>query len=425
MSAPCQRGDHDTALSHYDRALRLAQDAADTDAEGMVLLGKGFALLSIGRAEDAVDALVACKRLSAANPAQECFVADLLAKAQGAARPQREEHTREGPEEREQPAAEIDAKASAPGESRKNPFEDVVRRAFVRSVVVKERIVLVMEGSPSAAATEEQHVIAQTLQRLRVRFHFIDTSNDADLARAFVEEWTGGSTGREMPCLPLLFVCGNLIGGPERLRQLQEQGEPQFASVIQAALPPHLSEQVRADIFGARAVAPSAWVSPQKRRHECNRNHTDDTDDNAHDGKEHTEHCKTQHTDRLRRLVAFVASKVVGGQGRIWDAASDNYPKDEEAVDAFLAAKSPATPDIGQRFLSELSVTLGGLELPTDLLHSQRRPHATVADMVGYIEEVCPAQGDCSSCPTRATCSAHDLAQPHQSVAPEAKPLDW
>ena len=105
----------------------LAQDAADTDAEGMVLLGKGFALLSIGRAEDAVDALVACKRLSAANPAQECFVADLLAKAQGAARPQREEHTREGPEEREQPAAENDAKASAPGESRKNPFEDVVR----------------------------------------------------------------------------------------------------------------------------------------------------------------------------------------------------------------------------------------------------------------------------------------------------------
>ena len=120
-----------------------------------------------------------------------------------------------------------------------------------------------------------------------------------------------------------------------------------------------------------------------------------------------------------------MASKVVGGQGRIWDAASDNYPKDEEAVDAFLAAKSPATPDIGQRFLSELSVTLGGLELPTDLLHSQRRPHATVADMVGYIEEVCPAHGDCSSCPTRATCSAHDLAQPHQGVAPEAKHLDW
>jgi len=38
----------------------------------------------------------------------------------------------------------------------------------------------------------------------------------------------------------------------------------------------------------------------------------------------------------------------------------------------------------------------------TDLLG--QLPHATAARVVDYIETVCPAQGDCNTCPTKVTC---------------------
>jgi len=41
--------------------------------------------MSIGRAQDAAVALASCKQLSASNPAQEAFVADLLSQALRAA----------------------------------------------------------------------------------------------------------------------------------------------------------------------------------------------------------------------------------------------------------------------------------------------------------------------------------------------------
>ena len=191
-----QLGEHGAALAHYDRALELAQQDADREAEGMVLLGKGFALMSIGRAQDAADALAACKQLSADNPAQERFVADLLSQAQTATAQQQQQQQQQqqhggaarppvAPAETDSavssttvPAApHMLASASDSGASAARAaeghdtsdregadskgFEQAVRSAFVRSVVLKETVVLVMQGSPSAAETPRQHAIAQ------------------------------------------------------------------------------------------------------------------------------------------------------------------------------------------------------------------------------------------------------------------------
>jgi hypothetical protein len=202
-----QVGEHSAALAHYDRALELAQQDSDREAEGMVLLGKGFALMSIGRAQDAVHALATCQQLSANNPAQERFVADLLSQAQAAAQQQQQLLLPPPPDGAaappSAPASKPDARLTekddaatgtatpaAPGtphmpvstgdhdESAARAAEDqhdaaaregggssaiehAVRTAFVRSVVLKETVVLVMQGSPSAAETPRQHALVQ------------------------------------------------------------------------------------------------------------------------------------------------------------------------------------------------------------------------------------------------------------------------
>ena len=39
--ADWQKGEHDTALAHYDTALEMLRQSGDTDKEGMVCMGKG------------------------------------------------------------------------------------------------------------------------------------------------------------------------------------------------------------------------------------------------------------------------------------------------------------------------------------------------------------------------------------------------
>jgi len=206
-SAHLQVGEHNAALAHYDRALELAQQDSDREAEGMVLLGKGFALMSIGRAQDAVHALATCQQLSANNPAQERFVADLLSQAQAAAQQQQQllpppppdgaaappSAPASRPDERltqKNDAATVTATPAVPGTPHmpvsagdhdesaaraaegqhdaaaregggSSAIEHAVRTAFVRSVVLKETVVLVMQGSPSAAETPRQHALVQ------------------------------------------------------------------------------------------------------------------------------------------------------------------------------------------------------------------------------------------------------------------------
>jgi glutaredoxin-related protein len=436
-----QLGEHDEALAHYDRALLLSQQESNIEAQGMVLLGKGFALMNIGRAPEAAEALAACKELSSGNPAQERFVADLLMQAQAAALHQQElqgDNSAPAPAVRpiDADAGAEDAKGRAQGgdgagaaagmqpqpdkrtvvsvqEVPNTPamggaFEHAVRAAFVKSVVLKECVVLVMEGSPSAAATPQQHAIAQALQQIRLRLHYIDTTNDAELAQEFVHVWAapaqdvehgseessaGSGSERQAQAsgseptpddrreegkhgiqplggetLPLLFVGGKLFGGSVRIGGLRREGTENLKQAILDALPAHMNAQDRALLFAAPEVEMREWEPPAK--HACGGHGVE-----GEDG-ESREACKTEHTERLRRLVSFVAAKVAGGLHEAWDAAAARYPGDDEAVLAFLSAptsssssSSPGPPSadaaqVARSFIAELATTLGGLDLP-------------------------------------------------------------
>jgi len=389
----------------------------------MVLLGKGFALMSTGRAREAAEALAMCKELSSSNPAQERFVADLLMQAQAAAQGQQEQPG--GSEQKRVPyndagieAAEAAASTGrqfgagedgggSVGEVERNGtgvgggFEQAVRAAFVKSVVLKECVVLVMEGSPSAAATPQQHAVAQALQQLRLRLHYIDTTNDAELAQEFVNVWAGHAQDLEEGAesssrsssevvqehasghddgqqearsriqplggetLPLLFVGGKLFGGAARIGSLRREGAEPLKQAILDALPAHMSAHDRELVFTAPEVEMREWAPPAQ--HACS-SHAHDADD-----AESKEACKTQHTDRLRRLVSFVAAKVAsGGHEASWDSAKARYPRDDEAIADFLSAPQPDSPappaQIASTFVAELSTTLGGLDLPSGSL---------------------------------------------------------
>jgi len=321
-----QAGDHSAALAHYDRALDLARLDSDSEAEGMVLLGKGFALMSIGRAQEASTALEACMKLSGSNPAQQRFVGDLLSQVHAAASQQQGQHNQDPSSSAASPYAEYTEAVSgqeAGGVHGEDAYHQAVRTAFVRSVVLKETVVLVMEGSPPAAATALQHSVVNALQQVRLRFHYIDVTHDKDLAAEFVQVWRAQaeaaeegeedanaasstqSEGKEVKkeeaakeagrgeegvmegdllphvfyhkslpadllqqivpqVLPLLFIGGKLFGGAHRVMDLGQKGVEHLKSKLRDALPSHLTPQELADFFSAPEIEAREWSPPQQ-----------------------------------------------------------------------------------------------------------------------------------------------------------------
>mmetsp|Transcript_47273 Transcript_47273/g.111291 ORF Transcript_47273/g.111291 Transcript_47273/m.111291 type:complete len:225 (-) Transcript_47273:40-714(-) len=77
-----QQGQREEAIGEYDAALEEAAAAQDKDAEAMVLVGKGFALLGAGGShfEAALEALERAKGLSE-TPAQVEFIENLMTRA--------------------------------------------------------------------------------------------------------------------------------------------------------------------------------------------------------------------------------------------------------------------------------------------------------------------------------------------------------
>jgi hypothetical protein len=102
-------------------------------------------------------------------------------------------------------------------------------------------------------------------------------------------------------------------------------------------------------------------------------------------------------------MVSFVALKVRRGGIRV--AAPEIEVEDEASfstggpsADTFLEeylARGVMGKAAHAAFVAELSASLGGFELPAELL--ERAP--TVRDVATFVEKHCPAQGDCSSTP--------------------------
>jgi tetratricopeptide (TPR) repeat protein len=163
-----QLGEKDVALDCYDRALKNAVDAADQSGEAHVLLGKGFALMSIGDSARAIESLERSAALteSCGHAAQHQFVLELLQQAKnitGSGHSTADVHTQEasGSRSNSMDGQPLLAVSLAEGETIKKtrsgqpPGGYAVKLAFARSMMSKGPVVLVRPlPVPEQLATE-------------------------------------------------------------------------------------------------------------------------------------------------------------------------------------------------------------------------------------------------------------------------------
>lgn len=149
-----QLGDKTAALVCYDRALGNAVDAGDKDGEAQVLLGKGFALMSIGEGGRAVESLERSAALadSLGHTAQARFIENMLlqARAMDTAGPRQKDAL--GGEVAERGASNESARTADGGDGPGDgadagviapPGGYAVKLAFAQSIASKAPVVLV------------------------------------------------------------------------------------------------------------------------------------------------------------------------------------------------------------------------------------------------------------------------------------------
>lgn len=91
----------------------------------------------------------------------------------------------------------------------------------LQDITAKADCVLFMEGSPSAPAAGESSEAAAMLQKAGVDFHHFDIAADSELHQQLIDHVADKGACK----YPLLFVNGDFVGGMEKIKQLDEQGQ--------------------------------------------------------------------------------------------------------------------------------------------------------------------------------------------------------
>mmetsp|Transcript_47785 Transcript_47785/g.149775 ORF Transcript_47785/g.149775 Transcript_47785/m.149775 type:complete len:269 (-) Transcript_47785:1262-2068(-) len=239
-----QNGETNFAIDCYNKALQITREQRDIQREGEILLGKGFALMSLQRFDDAISIFHSSKNIatSCGYVAQAQFVDGLISEAQSKA----------------QSGIRSNSIQQLSLESRD---DDHIQRTFARSFVEKELIVLVLndqkETSDNAFSTE----IMKALKSLSIACEFLNVRNNESLINAFKKVlfcsfiffclqvfstlFTNLFWSQEFDCpsLPMLFVAGKLLGGREDVVELSRKGR--LKEVITSALPETISEEAK------------------------------------------------------------------------------------------------------------------------------------------------------------------------------------
>mmetsp|Transcript_47786 Transcript_47786/g.149779 ORF Transcript_47786/g.149779 Transcript_47786/m.149779 type:complete len:354 (-) Transcript_47786:770-1831(-) len=309
-----QNGETNFAIDCYNKALQITREQRDIQREGEILLGKGFALMSLQRFDDAISIFHSSKNIatSCGYVAQAQFVDGLISEAQSKA----------------QSGIRSNSIQQLSLESRD---DDHIQRTFARSFVEKELIVLVLndqkETSDNAFSTE----IMKALKSLSIACEFLNVRNNESLINAFKKEF-------DCPSLPMLFVAGKLLGGREDVVELSRKGR--LKEVITSALPETISEEAKKQLFAAI------------------------------DHCETSETCNSKHKERLLRMVLHVSQKVC--------AISHPPSRDEDLHRYFETRRDIPSESIVSSFIKEISQLLGNFPLPCNLLKEAATPIAVV-----------------------------------------------
>uniref|UniRef100_A0A7S0EE80 Glutaredoxin domain-containing protein n=1 Tax=Hanusia phi TaxID=3032 RepID=A0A7S0EE80_9CRYP len=336
-----QDGDTNLAIQCYDKALKMVQLEENSQTEGEILLGKGFALMSLHKYEDALLMFQESKKIAMRfeNRAQIQFVENLISEAQSKSRCGGS-------------SSQNDQEASS-----KDAVNDSIQRSFARNFVHKELVVMVMSDETESLDKAFNVQIMTALKTLHVACEYFDVSNNESLEQAFKKEF-------DLKTLPILFVGGKSLGDREEVAELAKQEK--LKDAILSALPETICEEEKKQLFAA--------VDP------C----------------ETSENCTSKHKERLLRMVFHVSQKV----------CSRPHPPsyDEDLIQYFEKCQNITIQGIVNSFIQEISQLLGNFPLPVDLLKQAPTP----VKIVEFIEEHCPAQGDCQKCPSKMNCKIHE-----------------
>jgi len=197
--AEWQKGDHDIALTHYDTALEMLRQSGDTDKEGMVCMGKGFALVNINQFKKAAECLERAEEIArlSGNDAQASFVATFVASTRARAL--------------EEEGVETAHVAADPLEAAKSAAEDAIKTALAAASVQRFSVLLVLEGSPKQTECDGSKTLVAALETVKLKFEYIDVASDDTLQEAFKEVARGSLSAATAPQFPMLYVSGSLL----------------------------------------------------------------------------------------------------------------------------------------------------------------------------------------------------------------------
>jgi glutaredoxin-related protein len=527
-------GAKDPSIAQYDAALSLVRDNGDTAREGMICMGKGFALMGGGNYQDALGLLERARDIAAdgGHAAQAGFVENMIrdARLQAAAQaaPQTEAaapNAGDGAEDAagvdnsdnaagggaaaggtEAGGAAAAAPALDPARAAQTIAERITKDAFVASAIAHSPVVLAMKGSPDVPACGYSKKAVDALRLNDVAFDSFDVMDDAGMRGAF-------KRAGDWPSFPQLYVHGRLLGGWDILEELgSEPAEDEDEDADEGKAGKAQGEggargsadgegngegngddkdnregnevegggegnvdgkgegkgegdgkgegegegkgeggggggSRRSGYTGLRAAVRRAlprehWAAVfRAHQHdgECCGGHGDGDGDggegnaHSHAGGCHTSHSSPEaaraHRDKIEQQVLKVVSELTGvwiedteavgavaAACRAADASSAHSAVATVAVGAAPAASAlgaapPETEDAdggsagsaAQRVVAALAKSLGALTLPGALLEQCE----TVRAVADYVVEHCPTQGDCGTCPSRATCDLH------------------
>ena len=155
-----QQGKRKEALELYDKALEHVRAEGDKSKEGMICLGKGFALLNVGEFKDAIPCLECAREIaiSQGEAAQAQFMETLVAKATASMQQQQEQQEEQQQQEQlekqhgKEQEAQLELEELKPQEqddSMQRLAENAVKAAFADSLVRRAPMVLAMKGTPA------------------------------------------------------------------------------------------------------------------------------------------------------------------------------------------------------------------------------------------------------------------------------------
>eukprot|EP01048_Picozoa_sp_COSAG05_P007956 COSAG05_NODE_582_length_8540_cov_26.722782_3_plen_461_part_00 len=378
-----QQGTRQEAVQSYEAALKIARDQGDSQREGMISLGMGYALLNSGDENDLPGAVAAMRRsrdlaAEAGHTAQVGFVYAMLEQAEQRLREVRE--------------------SAAPSRSEEEEQAEMLR-SFVRSLISRAPVMLFMKGSALDPQCGFSLSAARALMKLEIDFDAVDVQQDTRLRDA-VKSFS------EWPTFPQLWAGSQLIGGSDIIDELESEGTllaevaAQLHKSAEAGrLPPPMDGKpddridgiVPRKIWPAMSGLANVGCSSKGSAHGCHHDRGDECTSGGHACNKNNHAHGQAGCDGGRWLLRVMRRPQQLGYGDYLETDVRPWVLELTAPKAAAACSD-----------------VHGHEHDDGHLSDEARAWMAAHPDQKLPLHLCPTHGDCGTCPERHDCKWHD-----------------